>query len=1108
MMGLFPSNFVALLGDDFVPRSRSASPMPDLQKTDSMTKSVAAERQDKKDRAKSRRPFQGYKTAQGPNGAGSVQSPQKPVLQTQHSSYDGANPPSTVLWQQRPVSRGPSRSPSPNPQFDIGSSPPPPPPPHRSGVGGSYSRRTPSPQPPMQDQHAALPRHTRTPSPAPPSANGHTPPMIRDAMDDVMSSLQNMDIVRRDSERENRATLDPWSPEAFDDLRQQSRPPNRPLTSLGLGAGGSNYSDNHLNYSMRHNSPDRFQDGPPQIETYVQRMESRLRRMQEEREGKLAPDVSSDPPEPPPKNSPWQSRPPSAMAGRRMSLRKRKSAYELDRTYTTKTNTTNSSSGVQSNASNLTSQTNMTSQSIFSGYSAGGFSATSAGSLARKRMGSIKNKITGRPMTSAGTRSEAQRGGWDTHPTTPANGSMYQDSRSGAKSAVGWDDEYRPGTSGGLGGLTTPKAKKQGFFKKLLDSAKTGAASSRSAINAGTPSANGTPTRTAGIAGGSGFSLSPKKNQSMTNLSYGQDAAKEMGLLSGLANDYIMTRRDINRSNTPGQSERQERANRCQMLDHPVICPVDELYADRQGDEDSEGRAVYDPFQISNPSFSQVDKAAKFITSLPTNITAGALATGYVCRPYRSIVQRLRAIFIWCSERISWDDDGYDGAYQVDTLRVIQAKRGSSREIATLVLEMCLAIGVHAEVVQGYLKQPGEDMDLDAATRPNHFWNAVLVDNEWRIIDASVASPTHPRRALYSTLSNSIAEAWYFLVRPSEVCWTHVPRDVHQQHMVPAVSPDVLLALPGACPPFFRLGLGMHAYDTSVLRLEELEVCTFNINVPSDVEIVAEVEANRYLRDQDGDVYEDTDNVTKIRALTQPSWYRTVPHTDITQKRYVVKAVLPGDAGMGVLKVYAGKKGLMTSARDIIHPLALAVPIYHTGKNPAYEFVKRHPTPHASRHDLYVVQPQCWKLGSGETYVFCIRQHAAAVPSKAATEQDGFDLRPVSPNPTTRPASAMSMMSSANGSNPSESSNSAVAQGVKVKEKPAKLAIQSPGGKIIRLNRKGEMSQNNSMRDVDGEVLGSVWECVVKVQEKGTWRALVLADRQARWCVWSEWECV
>ena len=1106
MMGSFPSNFVAILGDSFNPVSRSASPMPDMQQSDSFRK-TQLEREAKKARAKARKPFQGYKTAQGPGSftKSAPPSPQKPIIQ-QHQSFDPTNPPSTVLWQQRPVSRGPSRSPSPMPEHhEIGSSPPPPPPPHRSVVsgGGSFSRRTPSPQPPMED--ISQYRHAHTPSPGIVSMNGHTPPMIRDAMEDVMSSLEDMTVTRRESEPQNEEPLNPWSPEAFDNFRTTNRVQNRPLTSLGLGAGGSNYSEARQNYSSRHNSPDRFQDGPPQLETYVQRMESRLRQMQDARD--RGEPYSSPPPEVPPKNSPFVSRPPSAFE-RHHSIQKRKSAFDIGRTFTTKTNSTHSSSGVQSVATNVSAQSSKTSQSVFSGYSAGGFSATSAGSLARKRMGSIREKF-GRPTTSAGTRTEPET--WETpRPTTSGNGSAYSGARSGAKSAVGWDDEYRPSTSGGLGGFATPRQKKQGFFKKLIDTAKTSAAGARSTI-ATDGQRTGSPTKTMGIAGGSALNLSPRKNQSTSNLSFGQDAAREMGLSAGMDNGYILTRRDVNRSNTPGPSERQDRADRCTMHDHPVICPVEELYADRQGDEDAHGQPVYDPFQLSNPSFSQIDKAARLITSFPSTITAAALATGYICRPYRSVVQRLRAIFTWCSERISWEDDGYGTQQYVDTRHTIQSKRGGSGEVAALVMEMCQAIGVQAEIVQGYLKSPGENIDLDAIQRPNHYWNAVLVDNEWRVLDASIASPTNPKRSNYSTVSNSIAEAWYFLARPCEICWTHVPCGENQQHMVPPVSPDVLLVLPAGCPPFFRMGLSTHAYDTSIIRMEGLEVCTVSINVPSDVEIVADVEAKAFLRDQDGDLYEDTDNITRKRALTQPSWYRTVPNTDISQKRYVIKAVLPGDEGQGMLKVYAGKKGLMTSARDIVHPLALALPLYHTGQNPIYDFVKRHPTPHASRHDLYIVQPQCYRIGWAETYVFCVRQHMAAVPSTPANEQHGFDFRPVSPNPMIRPASAMSMTSSAAGSNPSQSSSdpSTMANGVKVKDKPAKLAIQSPAGKIIRLNRRADaLPQNNALREVDGEVLGSVWETTLKVNERGLWRALVLADRQARWCVWGEWECV
>jgi transglutaminase/protease-like cytokinesis protein 3 len=91
--------------------------------------------------------------------------------------------------------------------------------------------------------------------------------------------------------------------------------------------------------------------------------------------------------------------------------------------------------------------------------------------------------------------------------------------------------------------------------------------------------------------------------------------------------------------------------------------------------------------------------------------------------------------------------------------------------------------------------------------------------------------------------------------------------------------------------------------------------------------------------------------------------------------------------------------------------------------------------------------------------------------------------------------------SSGSGSNPSTTSSGS---GSSDPKKPAKLAIQSPTGKIIRLMRKGEHQMTSSARELDG----TEWETIIKIGERGTWRGLVLADRSARWCVFAEWECV
>lgn len=307
------------------------------------------------------------------------------------------------------------------------------------------------------------------------------------------------------------------------------------------------------------------------------------------------------------------------------------------------------------------------------------------------------------------------------------------------------------------------------------------------------------------------------------------------------------------------------------------------------------------------------------------------------------------------------------------------------------------------------------------------------------------------------------------------------------------------MSLPCVCPPYFKNEIRLQDYDTSLSRLENLELVHIQFLVPSDIEAFAEVEARAYAQDADGDVFESGDTTT-TRALAQAEWVQG-------QKRYTVKAFLPGDGGQGVLKVYSGKRGLMHSIKDNPHPLTFAIPISHTGNNPPYEFFTRHPTPHALRHDLYVAQPQCSRLAVNNTFVFAVRQHPASMTFASSSTSTPPTA---SPYPFTRPSSALSMISTTTSTTTtnnttdyfSQASSSSISNPAQ-QSKPAKLAIQAPSGKILRLMRKSDNAIS-----VAEAADGGVWETIIKVGERGTWRGLVLADRSARWCVFGEWECV
>jgi bifunctional glutamyl/prolyl-tRNA synthetase len=942
-------------------------------------------------------------------------------------------------------------------------------------------------------------------------------------MNDVMSSLHTMSLSRTSSPGLDDGSQTPpnvWSPEAFDMIHQKPTRKTRPRTSLGLngGHGDDDYEDDN-NYP---DNPDSFgsQEHDTRVASYVERMESRLKRLHEQGYQDMGPT-------PPPKNgtfrhmrsrtqgniasalteeTPSLNRKPS----RRKSLRHRRSAVELGkevlgRTFTTKTNSTQHSSS--------TNATDSTSHTLMSGTSAGGFSATSAGSLARRKFGLGSQRA--RPLSAFGTRADVKQAfGLDSPAASESQFSGGISYHSSHDSGQGFTADPAPESASVLGGFAAPKPKKSGFFKKMLDSAKTnaktGAATARSSIsNAGSrPSSRSRSRLGNGVQSISGGSMGPGISS----------AAQDMGL--GNTSDWIQVRRDINRSNSLSKNERIERAERCAMMDFPVLNSVDLLFESAQGNEAIDGRPVHEPVDFTQVNLSLVDKSARFVQGIPPMTTAASLAQGYVARPYRSEIQRLRAIFTWVSERIAWEED-FEG--EIDTRRVIQAKRGCPQEVALLVAEMCSAVGIHSEVVRGYLKTPGETIDFDMAARPNHWWTAVIADGEWRIMDCSLASPSHPKRILYSSVSSQAADSWLFLTRPMDVCFTHVPLLPEQQHIVPPVSHDILMALPCACPPYFKHQLHLADFDTSLCNLDGLEMAHLHVMVPEDVECVAEVETHALAQDADGDYFESGEVVRK-RALSQPEWVAG-------QKRYTIKALLPGDEGQGVLRVYAGKRGLMVSSatkpsllnydlpflqhsiKSNPHALAFALPLVQSGQNPPYNFLRLHPTPHAQRHDLYIAQPQCHRLAINNTFVFSVRQHPSCTYSGVANSVAGRS----SPNPyanpgagITRPTSAMSMASTSQAGStfsaaPSSSSASTAPSVSSNAQKPAKLAIQSPAGKIIRLMRR---SDYRTSEGTEGGADGSTWETVVKIGERGVWRGLVLADRSARWCVFAEWECV
>ncbi|GAO49129.1 hypothetical protein G7K_3287-t1 [Saitoella complicata NRRL Y-17804] len=467
---------------------------------------------------------------------------------------------------------------------------------------------------------------------------------------------------------------------------------------------------------------------------------------------------------------------------------------------------------------------------------------------------------------------------------------------------------------------------------------------------------------------------------------------------TGQMQAYEIVRRDLYRANSVSSNERRDRVQRLEIDGLPVLDSIAIVEEGMQGEEDADGNPIQEgtsQVRIDWASVGLVDKAVRYLQTLPLT-TVGNVAVSHICRPYKNDIQRLRAIWTWVSEKMVLeegaltDGEGDGASSQINARRVVERRRGTCEEVAWVVKVMCEAIGVPCQIVRGHLKQPA-DVPGDAVLgEVNHVWNAVLVEGEWRMFDVALANAGHPMHA--NLVSHAKERDHWFLGRPSQWIYTHLPVRADQQHIVPPLPVDVAMALPFTAPAYWMKNMEMVEYDTSLGRIEDLDIAQFDVRVGEDVDCVCEVETL-------------AGAVLRKRSMAQCLWVDG-------RRTWRFKAVLKPGVGVGILKVYACKKNTvgMSSAQVSPPSLALCLPIVHTpGKfpTPDYEFLTRYPAPQVAAYDIYVRTPQCARLYAGNTYTFALKQFSSRA-SLAATL------------------------------------------------KPAKIGLLTPSGKIVRIRRNEE----------------------------------------------------
>ena len=157
---------------------------------------------------------------------------------------------------------------------------------------------------------------------------------------------------------------------------------------------------------------------------------------------------------------------------------------------------------------------------------------------------------------------------------------------------------------------------------------------------------------------------------------------------------------------------------------------------------------------------------------------------------------KVRSIYTWIALNISYDHSSISNAAlgkNQDAQCVWEKRVAVCEGFANLFNEMSKEAGLESRIIKGYVKDFAE-MDLRF---PNHAWNGVKIDGEWKLLDATWASVNNETNLRTNAqLENKNVRYkldHFFLVNPTRMIYTHMPEDPYWQLQNNYVSIDAFL---------------------------------------------------------------------------------------------------------------------------------------------------------------------------------------------------------------------------------------------------------------------------------------------------------------------------
>jgi len=206
----------------------------------------------------------------------------------------------------------------------------------------------------------------------------------------------------------------------------------------------------------------------------------------------------------------------------------------------------------------------------------------------------------------------------------------------------------------------------------------------------------------------------------------------------------------------------------------------------------------------------------------------------YLVGPARNDEEKIRAIYRWVTDRISYDAEAFynnhlpDPSVEVTLQRRIAVCGGYAMLVEALGKEAGLKIEYVRGRAGGVTSNPKES--------DSHAWNSVKLSGGWKLLDstwgAGDVTEDHKFHKQFSS--------FYFLTPADQMLVTHFPLEQKWQLVLPPISEAEFRKRPKRLPEFFQLGLKV---DELVGELEASPRATIHFSAPPGLYLSAQLQS-------------------------------------------------------------------------------------------------------------------------------------------------------------------------------------------------------------------------------------------------------------------------